>query len=139
MGSTIDTQAIGYLNLFSKITRVPTSTCFTYNNILMFGVDKAKLSSALGKNGDNLKKVSTRIKKRIRIIAKPRDISDAKIFFEKIVAPTEFKEIQITETEFIVTAGGKENKAMLLGRQKRRYEEMRRIIKDFFKLEYRIV
>ena len=132
-------QDIMNLNLFSKITRVSTSYCFTYNNILMFCVPREKISQALGRQGENLKKMSDRIRKRIRILPKPNNIDDAKNFFQAIINPAEFKEFKITDNEIIVTAGGKENKAILLGREKRRYEEMKKIIRNFFNKEYRVI
>jgi NusA-like KH domain protein len=139
MANTINMQDIMHLNLFSKITRVQTSYCFSYNNILMFCVPRNKLSQALGKQGENLKKMSDKIRKRIRIIAKPNGTEDAEDFFKKIISPAEYKEFKITDNEIIVTAGGKENKAILLGREKRRLEEMKKIMKNFFNKEYKVM
>ncbi|MEA3414337.1 MAG: hypothetical protein U9Q99_02325 [Nanoarchaeota archaeon] len=139
MTNTINMQDIMNLNLFSKITHVQTSYCFTYNNILMFCVPKNKISQALGRQGENLKIISNKIRKRIRIIPKPKDINDLKDFFQLIINPAEFKDIKVTDNEIIITAGGKENKAILLGREKRRYEEMKKILKNFFNKEYKVM
>lgn len=138
MVSTINMQDMRYLNLFNKITRVQTRFCFSYNETLMFCVPKPKISQALGKNSENLKKISGIIKKRVKVVPIPRGIEDARKFIELIIAPATFKEMAITDTEIIITAGNVQNKATLLGRNKRRLEEMKKIVKDFFGLDYRV-
>ncbi len=131
-------QDMRHLNLFSKITRVQTRYCFDYNNILMFCIPKSKISQALGKSGENLKKMSNILKKRIRILPKPRDIQDAEAFIRGIINPVTFNSIEIKNNEIIVNAGS-QNKAALLGRNKRRLIEMQKIVKEFFGIEYKVI
>ena len=103
----------------------------------MFCVPKSKISQALGRDNENLRKLSGIVKKRIRVLPKPRGIEDAKTFIQQIIAPVTFKEMNITPEEIIVNAGS-ENKAALLGRNKRRLLEMQKIVKNFFGLDYRV-
>ena len=138
MVSTINMQDMRYLNLFNKITRIQTRFCFMYNETLVFCVPKPKISQALGKSSENLKKISGIIKKRIRVVPIPRGIEDARKFIELIISPATFKEMEITMDQIIITAGSVQNKATLLGRNKKRLEEMKRIVKDFFGLDYRV-
>ena len=138
MVSTIDMQDMRYLNLFEKITRVSTRYCFKYNQALVFCVPKKLISKALGKNAENARQMSKILNKRIKIIAIPRDIKDAKAFISSIVSPVTFKALEITLDEIILTAGS-QSKAALIGRNKRRFLEMQKIVRDFFKKEFRIV
>ena len=126
-----------YLNLFERITRITTRYCVKYNDTLMFCVPKLMISKALGKNNENLKKMSDILKKRIRVVAIPNGVEDAKVFIQSIISPVTFKEIEITDEGIIVTAGA-QNKAALIGRNKRRLLEMQKIVKDFFNLEYKV-
>jgi len=135
---TIDMQDMRYLNLFSKITRIQTRFFFKYNEILMFCVPKKLITKAVGLNGNNVKELNQILRKKIKIIALPRGVEDIQVFIENIVRPQTFKEIEITEDEVILTAG-RESKAALIGRNRRRLIEMQKIIKDFFKKEFRIV
>ncbi len=137
MINTIDMKDLRHLNLFSKITRIQTRFHFSYNDTLMFCVPKSKISQALGRDNENLRKLSGIVKKRIRVLPKPRGIEDAKTFIQQIIAPVTFKEMNITPEEIIVNAGS-ENKAALLGRNKRRLLEMQKIVKNFFGLDYRV-
>jgi transcription antitermination factor NusA-like protein len=138
MVNTIDMQDLRHLNLFVKVTRVPTRFCFSYNNALIFCVPKNKVSQSIGKNAENIRKIGGIIKRRVKVIQKPEGIEDAKWFIEKIVSPVEFKDLEVKGNEMILTAG-QQSKAALLGRNKRRLLEMQGIVKDYFGKEFRIV
>lgn len=138
MIKTIDMQDMRNLSLFEKITHVRTRFCFTYNETLMFCVEKSEIPMALGDRGSNLKRISDIIKKRVRIISKPNGIQDAKTFIQAVVAPVEFKDLEIKDNEIILTAG-MQSKAALLGRNKRRLLEMQSIVKDFFDVDFKII
>jgi len=138
MVNTIDMQDLRYLKLFNKVTRVSTRFCFMYNNTIVFCVPKHLISKAIGEDAKNIRRIKEVTKKRIRIIACPRGVKDAKSFISAIVKPVEFQDLEITDDEIILTAGS-QSKAALLGRNKRRVLEMKKIIKDFFGKEFRIV
>jgi len=138
MKNTIDMQHLRYLNLFYKITKVSTSLCFNYNNMIIFCVPKRFISQSIGKNLENLKKVSGIVKKRVRVVTKPNSIDDAKTFIKSIISPIEFNDLEIKGNEIILTAGS-QNKAALIGRNKRRLLEMQKIINNFFGKEFKII
>jgi len=93
---------------------------------------------AVGENARNLKRMSEILGKRIRVIPVPRGIQDAKPFIETIVNPVTFKDLEITDKEIILNAGGTQSKAALIGRDKRRLIEMQKIVNDYFGKEFRI-
>lgn len=138
MVNTIDMQKMRYLNLFEKITRVNTRFCFKYNEALVFCVPRRLVSKAIGENAKNAKQMHHIIGKRIKVISMPEGIKDVKSFISAIVSPVTFKEVEVTPDEIILTAGS-QSKAALIGRNKRRLNEMQGIIQDFFKKEFRIV
>ena len=138
MVNTIDMEDLRRLNLFVKVTRVPTRYCFNYNNAVIFCVPKNKVSQSIGRNAENIRKIGGIIKRRVKIVAKPEGIEDAKRFIERIVSPVEFKGLEVKDNEMILTAG-QQSKAALLGRNKRRLLEMQSIVKDFFGKEFRII
>lgn len=138
MIKTINMQDMRYLNLFSKITRVSTRFCFKYNEAIIFCVPKHLISKSIGEGGKNIKQISEIIKKRIKIIQSPRGIQEVKSFIQAITKPVTFKDIEIKDNEIILTAGS-QSKAALIGRNKRRFLEMQKIIKDYFGKEFKIV
>jgi NusA-like KH domain protein len=138
MVNTIDMKDMRHLNLFSKITRINTRFCFMYNETIFFCVPRRMVSRAIGDKGKNIKKMNEILRRKIKVLPNPESIENAKEFIEKIVSPVEFKSLEITNDEIILTAGS-QSKAALIGRNKRRLLEMKEIVLDFFKREFRIV
>ncbi len=138
MGSTISMQEMRYLNLFGKVTKINTRFFFRYNETFIFCVPRGLVRRAVGENGKNVKKLSEIFKKRIKIIARPRGIEDAKEFISQIISPVQFKEIKINSNEIVVSAS-RQSKAALIGRNKRRLKEMQAIVRDFFKKDFKVI
>lgn len=138
MVNTIDMQDMRRINLFGKITRISTRFCFSYNETIFFCVPQKFLSKAIGGKGENVQEMKKILRKRVKIIATPRGIEDAQKFISSVVDPITFKELSINDKEIILTAGS-QNKAALLGRNKRRFLEMQKIVGDFFNREYKII
>lgn len=127
-----------YLNLFNKITKVRCKSCFPYNNGLVFIVPYMFLSKAIGEEARNIKELSIAFGKKIKIVSCPRGLNDAAKFIKIIVSPIEFKELKINRDNIEIYAD-MQNQASLFGRNKTRYEELSKIIKDVFGLGLRIV
>lgn len=131
-------QDIMHLNLFGKITQVGTRFCFDYNDTIVFCVPKQLIHKAVGENGNNVKKISGILRRKVKIIPQPKGIYHLRDFIQAIVSPITFKELEIKDDEIVMTAGG-QSKAALIGRNKRRLLEMQKIIKSFFGKEFRII
>ena len=131
-------QEMRHLNLFEKVTKVNTRFCFKYNGAVIFCVPERFVSKAIGEEGKNAKKIKNTIGRRIKIIAQPRGIQDAKKFVTSIINPVTFNNLEIKDNKIILTAGN-QNKSSLFGRNKRRLFEMQKIIRDFFGKEFKII
>ena len=138
MAGTINMQDMRYLNLFRRITGISTRYVFKYNEMIIFCVPKALISKAIGEKGRNIKKISEILGRRIKVIPIPRGVEHAKPFVEAIVSPVTFKGLEIKDDVMVLTAGSR-SKAALIGRNKRRFLEMQKIIKDFFSKEFKII
>jgi NusA-like KH domain protein len=138
MVNTINMQDIQHLNLFSEVTRINTRFCLEYNRTIIFCVPKEFVNRAVGEEGRNIRRLSEIMNKRVRVIAVPRGIQDARGFIQTIVKPIMFKDLEIKDNEMILTAGNMQNKASLIGRDKKRLLELQKICKDFFGKELRI-
>ena len=137
--SVINMQTMRYINLLDRVSNVKTNTCFNYNNTILFAVPRHFVSKAIGPAATNVKNLQQKLGKRIRIISLPKDIFDAERFIQAVVEPTRFKSVEIQENTIIITAGGKQSKAALLGRNKQRLEELKIIIDAVFGKEINII
>ena len=138
MIKTIDMQLMRYINLFSKISHVPSRHCFIYNSTIIFVVSKKDIKKAIGVNNINLKKMSVIVNRKVKVVGLPQSLADAEKFISTIVHPLEIKSVEVKDNYLMINAG-QQNKAMLIGRNKRRLDEMRKIIKEYFGKEVRIV
>ena len=138
MAGTISMQDMRHLNLFRRITGVSTRHVLQYNETIIFCVPKNLIRKAMGDKRSNLRKISEILGRRIKVIPLPKGIQHTKEFIKTIVFPVEFNDLEIKDDEIVLTAGSR-NKAALLGRHKRRYLEMQKIVKDFFGKEFRII
>ena len=133
MAGTIDMQVMRYINLFSKVSKVQTTKCFTYNNQIIFAVPKAKVSQAIGKDAENIKRLNGILRKKIRVVAMPTMESKEEIskFVGDVVSPVEFNKIEVKEASVVITAG-RQSKAALIGRNRGREKELADILKNHF-------
>lgn len=138
MSQTIDMQTMRHLNLFEKITKIRTRFCFRYNEMIFFCVPSQLISQAIGREGANVKKMYDILGKKIKIIQEQKGIENIRGFIESITAPIQFNEIEVSDKEVILNSG-KQSKAALIGRNKRRLLEMQSIVKNFFGKDFRIV
>ena len=130
MSSTIDMQLMRYINLFERISKVSTTNCFIYNNTIFFAVPKGLVFRAIGKNGDNVKRMGEVFRRKIKVVEE-RDIKEADKFVSDVVAPVEFVKFEIRNNIAILNAG-KQSKAALIGRNRVREQELEDILKRFF-------
>jgi len=137
--SIINMQTIRYINLLDRASNVKTSKCYTYNNAIIFAVPKNLVSKAIGPDASNVRLIQEKLGKRVRIIEEPNGIGDILKFIQDIVYPIKFKAIDIKNKDVLVSAGNAQNKAALLGRNKRRYEELKIIIHGVFQLDLKII
>lgn len=135
---TLDMKFIRYLNLFEKITGVRCKNCFFYNKFIMFAVPSVLVSKAVGEGGRNVKRLFLLMRMRIKIIALPKSIEEAEEFISSITTPIEFRNLEVTQDEIIISAN-RQSKAILIGRNKVRLLELEKIVKDFFGKNLRIV
>jgi len=126
----IDMKMMRYLNLFARITRIPTTNCFVYNNTIIFAVPQEKISMAVGKNGANVRKLGETLRKKIKVIGMAEKENIEK-FISSIVEPVGFTKVEVRDGEVVITAG-RENKASLIGRKRVREQELTGILNKFF-------
>ena len=122
-----------YINLFSRISRVPTTKCSVYNDHIIFAVPKSKVSQAIGPGASNVRKMREVLGRRVRIVVMPSDPENKQEigkFIEEVVNPIEFNKIEINDGEIVVSAG-RESKAALIGRNRIREKELSGIVKNF--------
>ncbi|MCU0642233.1 MAG: KH domain-containing protein [archaeon] len=136
--TTLNMQIIRYINLLDRISRVKTRNCFLYNNSIIFAVPRRMVPQAIGAGAENIRALQEQLGKRIRIVAESEGMLDAERFVRDIVAPVKFKSLEMKDGGIVINAG-MASKASLIGRNKKRLEELHQIVKDTFGFDLKIV
>ncbi|MEK6918782.1 MAG: hypothetical protein AABW73_01960 [Nanoarchaeota archaeon] len=141
MFKVLDQQKIRFLTVFGRVSRIPVSDCFMYNNKVVFAVPQARLAMAIGENANNIKRASEMLMRKVRVVALPRPGNDSDIpsFISSIIHPVEFKNLEVVGEEIQIVANGMENKAEMMGRNKVRLKELQDIAKQYFNKNLRII
>ncbi len=133
----ISMEDLRHLNLFEKISKVRPISYFEYNRTFFFCVKKKEIFKAIGRDAENLRKLSKIFSKRIKVIMSPSE-EGFEDFLKAVTSPIVFEEVYLDGDKIILSAKG-EDKAILIGRNKVRLLEMQKIVKEFFGKEFRIV
>ena len=134
MAKTIDMQFIQYMSFFERVIGLRTSHCFSYNRNLIFVVQPKFMAKAIGEHGNNIKKLSLKLKKRIKIISEPSGLKDIHKFVSAIVYPIKLNKISIENDGAVISASPQE-RAALIGRDKARLEELQNILEEYFSIK----
>jgi transcription antitermination factor NusA-like protein len=111
-----------------------------YNGQIVFAVPESKVSLAIGKGAEHVKRLREIIGKRIKVVAMPEkdDRNAIGKFVEAVVEPIECNKVEVRDGSLILHAG-RQNKAALIGRNRMREQELAKVLEDFFGItEFRI-
>ncbi len=134
MKFTIET--LGYIKYFENITKTHVKDCFIdKNNNLVFIINQNQLIKALGKNISNIKKLSHKLKKRIKII---EFNPNPEIFLKNCIYPLKPFSIKKENNNIIIKADSTQQKALLLGKNKQNLKALQNLVNKFFKIEIKI-
>lgn len=131
MIKVLNMQFIRYANMFSRVTRIRTNHCFEYNNAIVFAVPRKLVLRALGQNNENLRRLNEVLGKKVKIVAIPHSREDIENFVSVITYPVKFKAIEIKDNNAVINAGS-QSKAILIGRNKCRLNEMQNVLEQYF-------
>jgi transcription antitermination factor NusA-like protein len=93
---------------------------------------------AIGENGVNVKKLSSIINRRVKIVAIPSVPSDIANFIETIVYPVKFKRI-IIELGKVTIQAGPQAKALVIGRNRVKINRLKDILERYFGISQIII
>lgn len=62
-----DTQVMGIMSLFDKITHASLKDCIQFEDAFVFIVDKGEIAKAIGKGGANIKLLEKKLGKRVKV------------------------------------------------------------------------
>lgn len=124
---------MGYINVFESITRAHVKDLIKKSE-LMFIVKEGDAAKAIGKKGVNIRKLGRLLRKKIKVV---EFNSEVEKFIESLIKPIEGK-IYKEDENVVIEARSSQDKANLLGKNKRNLEELNNIVKKYFKVTIKV-
>ncbi len=121
------------MSLFERVTRAKLKDCITdQNNNMIFIVQPAQISIAIGKKGVNAKKITTMINRKIKIVEFNPDLLQ---FVRNLVLPVEVTDVEQEDKTVIITGKDTKTKGLMIGRDARNLREIESIVKRYFDID----
>lgn len=114
--------------LFESATGANVKDCIA-NERLVFIVEENEMGKAIGKNGANIKRMESLLKKKIKLVEFNKNVL---VFVKNLIHPIE--SLGIRQENGIVEIHGKDasSKAMLIGRERQNINHLNDIAKRYF-------
>ena len=123
------------MSMFENITRVSAKDCFENDATgqLVFIVPEGQLGRALGKGAQNIKKLSTRLNKKVRVLEyKP----DVKSFIKSLLLPLTVGDItEVTEGVYQIEPQDTQSRGLIIGRSGANLRNLEKMVRRFFNAE----
>lgn len=119
---------IKLMTFFESMTGAKVKDCIS-NDKLVFIVEENEMGKAIGRNGANIKRIESALKRRVKLA---EFSSDVLRFIRNMVNPVEV--LDIKSEEGIITIYGKDTsaRAMLIGRERQNINHLADIVKRYF-------
>ena len=126
-----DSDLMKLITLFESVTGAKVKDCIA-NEMLIFIIEENEMGKAIGKNGANIKRMESLLKKKIRLVEFSNDVLQ---FVKNMVYPVELTDVR--EANNAVTIYGKDTstRAMLIGRERQNINHLSSIVKRYFDIK----
>ena len=129
----LDIDLIQKINLFEKLTHARVKGMFNFNGFLIV-VNFGEIGKAVGKNGVNVKKFSSMINEKVKVVEYN---NNPVTFLKNLIMPLKVDDIE-EEDGFIKINADNKTKGLLIGRNQKNLEGYNKIFKGYFKMEIKV-
>ncbi len=127
-----DSNLMKIMSTFEMLTGAGLKDCFIDDNsTLMFIVQPNDIGKAIGKNGANIRRLSSAFNRKIKVVAFSLELEQ---FIKNLVHPLELREIQYEENRVILVAADTKTRGFLIGRNAQNLRNYEATIKRHFEI-----
>ncbi len=128
-------ETIGFINLFENLTKARVKDCYISQDEVIFIVYEGEAGKAIGRDGVNIKKATSMIKKKIKVV----EYSDEpEKFIANMIAPQKGKIYKKDENTIIIEGKGARFKEAVLGRERKNLKELQEIVSNYFNVKIEV-
>jgi N utilization substance protein A len=134
MNVEFDEETIRLITLFEGLTGVSVKDCVvSENNEVFMLIEEGKIGIAIGKNGKNIKKIESLVKKNIKLFEFSPDIN---IFIKRIIPYANKLNLKDDKLEVWVE---KKYRPVVIGRDKKNLNILKKILERNFGIKELII
>lgn len=132
----ITAEIMGYINLFESVTRARVKDCYQSNEALMFVVYEGEAGKAIGRNGENIKRLTQLTKKRIKVVEFSEDPLK---LVSNLILPFKAEVRFLDEKTILIEGRGAKFKQAVLGPERKNLKELQTIVLNYFNIEIKVL
>lgn len=127
-----DTDTLQTMKYFEQVTKCSLKDYYEHNDRLFFIIETGQLMRALGPDGANVKLLSSKLNKRIKVAEFNPDV---KLFIRNLIHPLKVKQMELdTPDEGIITLfdDDTKTKGLIIGAKAQNLRFYERIVQKYF-------
>jgi NusA-like KH domain protein len=127
-----DTNALQTIGIFEKLTHVRVKDFYDHNDRLIFIIETGGLMRALGKDGANVKDLSEKLKRRIKVAEYNPEVT---LFIRNLIHPLKVARMELdTPSEGIITLydSDTKTKGLIIGAKAQNLRFYERVVQKYF-------
>ncbi len=123
-----DVNIIKYISLFESVTKAKVKDCIV-NDRITFIVHENEIGKAIGKSGNNIRKIKDMLQKNVKVVEFNQDVLQ---FVRNMIYPLQVRDIKEEEKVVTITGPDTKTKALLIGRESKNLENLTNVVKRYF-------
>ena len=131
----LDPETIGFSTIMEQMTYARVKDCFKDEETIYFVVAPGQMGKALGKGAINIKRLQQKFNKKIKIIEFNDDVCK---FIRNVSYPLKLESVTIEDNYVKIQDSSKKTKSLLIGRQSRNLNMLKRAVSRFFNIDIKI-
>ena len=120
-----------FMSIFETITGTKLKDCIM-DEYIIFIVQENQIAKAIGRNGSNVRKLQSILKKKIKIA---EFNLDPLIFTKNLISPLKAKDIKIEGDVIIIQGEDIKTRGLLIGRNAKNLREYESIVQRYFPIK----
>jgi NusA-like KH domain protein len=127
-----DTNALQTIAIFEKLTHVRVRDFYDHNDRLIFIIETGGLMRALGKDGADVKELSLKLNRRIKVAEINTDVT---LFIRNLIHPLKVSRMEVdTPEEGIITLydSDTKTKGLIIGAKAQNLRFYERVVQKYF-------
>lgn len=128
---TFDINTMKIISLFQAITRASVRDCIVDDEIV-FIVGEGEIGKAVGKGGSNVKRISSVLKRKIKIVEFSNEL---KTFIKNLIQPLRVENIEENEGIVVLTPVDSQTRGYLIGRGGLALRKLEEYVKRHFPIK----